>query len=166
MQLCFSVCADCRDDSEGESRGGEGDDDRPDQMRGKQESGGLRRSKRFVRKPSVQTETKYIELMVVNDNDMVGVKGILMLFALWSLSFREIWVLQATSNSIVCMTNHLLAMLGSVCEKVKLISLLRHLCISLSPQFVQLRRSSSQTKNFAKAVVNMADAVRALFAGL
>lgn len=33
----------------------------------------------------------------------------------------------------------------------------------LSPQFVQLRRSSSQTKNFAKAVVNMADAVRALF---
>lgn len=38
-----------------------------------------------------------------------------------------------------------------------------HLCISVSPQFVQLRHSSSQTKNFAKAVVNMADAVRALF---
>uniref|UniRef100_A0A3B4VLM3 ADAM metallopeptidase domain 11 n=1 Tax=Seriola dumerili TaxID=41447 RepID=A0A3B4VLM3_SERDU len=34
-------------------------------------SGGLKRSKRFVRKPSVQTETKYIELMVVNDNEMV-----------------------------------------------------------------------------------------------
>lgn len=33
-------------------------------------------------------------------------------------------------------------------------------------QFVQLRHSSSQTKNFAKAVVNMADAVRALFVWL
>uniref|UniRef100_A0A8C5D997 Disintegrin and metalloproteinase domain-containing protein 11-like n=1 Tax=Gouania willdenowi TaxID=441366 RepID=A0A8C5D997_GOUWI len=55
----------------------------------------LRRFKRFVRKPSVQTETKYIELMVVNDNDM----------------------------------------------------------------FVQLRSSRSQTKNFAKAVVNTADTI-------
>nr|XP_020488246.1 disintegrin and metalloproteinase domain-containing protein 11-like isoform X1 [Labrus bergylta] len=88
-------CPDCTEDNEWESRGGDGDDDRPDQMREQQESGGLRRSKRFVRKPSVHTETKYIELMVVNDNEM----------------------------------------------------------------FVQLRRSSSQTKNFAKAVVNMADAI-------
>lgn len=49
---------------------------------------------------------------------------------------------------------------------VNVIHLLRHLCIFVAPQFVQLRRSSSQTKNFAKAVVNMADAVRALFVGL
>ncbi|XP_051243739.1 disintegrin and metalloproteinase domain-containing protein 11-like isoform X1 [Dicentrarchus labrax] len=88
-------CPDCTEDSEWESRGGDGDDDRPDQMREQQVPGGVRRSKRSVRKPSVQTETKYIELMVVNDNEM----------------------------------------------------------------FVQLRRSSSQAKNFAKAVVNMADAI-------
>ncbi|XP_034715971.1 disintegrin and metalloproteinase domain-containing protein 11 isoform X1 [Etheostoma cragini] len=58
---------------------------------------GLRRSKRQVRRGqrTVQTETKYIELMVVNDHEL----------------------------------------------------------------FVQLRRSSAQTKNFAKAVVNMADAI-------
>ncbi|XP_068439219.1 disintegrin and metalloproteinase domain-containing protein 11-like isoform X2 [Clinocottus analis] len=65
----------------------------------------LRRSKRQVRRGqriikrvvqrTVQTETKYIELMVVNDHEL----------------------------------------------------------------FVQLRRSSTQTKNFAKAVVNMADAI-------
>uniref|UniRef100_A0AAV2KFV1 ADAM metallopeptidase domain 11 n=1 Tax=Knipowitschia caucasica TaxID=637954 RepID=A0AAV2KFV1_KNICA len=53
----------------------------------------LWRTKRYVRRPSVQTETKYIELMVVNDNEM----------------------------------------------------------------FVKLK--NSQTKNFAKAVVNMADAI-------
>uniref|UniRef100_A0A3P8NEE4 ADAM metallopeptidase domain 11 n=1 Tax=Astatotilapia calliptera TaxID=8154 RepID=A0A3P8NEE4_ASTCA len=89
-------CPDCTEDSEWDGRGGDGDDDdRPDQVREQQASGGLRRSKRSVRKPSVQTETKYIELMVVNDNDM----------------------------------------------------------------FVQLRRSSSQTKNFAKAVVNTADTI-------
>ncbi|XP_031723650.1 disintegrin and metalloproteinase domain-containing protein 11-like isoform X2 [Anarrhichthys ocellatus] len=89
-------CPDCTEDDEWDIRGGDGDDDRPDQMREQQQqgSGGLRRSKRYVRKPSVQTETKYIELMVVNDNEM----------------------------------------------------------------FV-LRRSNSQTKNFAKAVVNMADAI-------
>ncbi|XP_068161064.1 disintegrin and metalloproteinase domain-containing protein 11-like [Antennarius striatus] len=58
---------------------------------------GLRRSKRQVRRGqrTVQTETKYIELMVVNDYEL----------------------------------------------------------------FVQLRRSTTQTKNFAKAVVNMADAI-------
>ncbi|KAI3365227.1 hypothetical protein L3Q82_010322, partial [Scortum barcoo] len=58
---------------------------------------GLRRSKRQVRRGqrTVQTETKYIELMVVNDHEL----------------------------------------------------------------FVQLRRSATQTKNFAKAVVNMADAI-------
>ncbi|KAA8585366.1 hypothetical protein FQN60_004060 [Etheostoma spectabile] len=88
-------CPDCTEHSEWDSRGGDGDDDRPDQIREQQVSGGLRRSKRYIRKPSVQTETKYIELMVVNDNEI----------------------------------------------------------------FVQLRRSSSQTKNFAKAVVNMADAI-------
>lgn len=63
---------DCTEDSEWESRGGDGDDRRPDQTREQQASGGLRRAKRFVRKPSVQTETKYIELMVVNDNEMVS----------------------------------------------------------------------------------------------
>ncbi|XP_030649825.1 disintegrin and metalloproteinase domain-containing protein 11-like [Chanos chanos] len=56
---------------------------------------GLRRSKRRVWRPRVQTETKYIELMVINDYEM----------------------------------------------------------------FVQLRKSTTQTKNFAKAVVNMADAI-------
>uniref|UniRef100_A0A3B3ZD30 ADAM metallopeptidase domain 11 n=1 Tax=Periophthalmus magnuspinnatus TaxID=409849 RepID=A0A3B3ZD30_9GOBI len=30
-----------------------------------------RRTKRYIRRPSVQTETKYIELMVVNDNEML-----------------------------------------------------------------------------------------------
>ena len=66
------MCLDCTEDSQQESRGGDGDDDRQDQMGEQQMSGGLRRSKRFVRKPSVQTETKYIELMVVNDNEMVS----------------------------------------------------------------------------------------------
>ncbi len=79
LQLCFSVCPDCTEDSEWESRGGDGDDDSPDQMKEQQVSEGLRRSKRFVRKPSVQTETKYIELMVVNDNEMVSSKYILLL---------------------------------------------------------------------------------------
>ncbi|XP_066530373.1 disintegrin and metalloproteinase domain-containing protein 11-like [Hoplias malabaricus] len=55
----------------------------------------LKRSKRRVSRPRVQTETKYIELMIVNDYEM----------------------------------------------------------------FTQLRRSTSQTRNFAKAVVNMADAI-------
>uniref|UniRef100_A0A3Q4HPB6 ADAM metallopeptidase domain 11 n=1 Tax=Neolamprologus brichardi TaxID=32507 RepID=A0A3Q4HPB6_NEOBR len=68
------MCPDCTEDSEWDGRGGDGDDDdRPDQVREQQASGGLRRSKRSVRKPSVQTETKYIELMVVNDNDMVSI---------------------------------------------------------------------------------------------
>ncbi|XP_035470639.2 disintegrin and metalloproteinase domain-containing protein 11-like isoform X1 [Scophthalmus maximus] len=89
-------CAGCTEDSAWDRGGGDGDDDRSDQTRGRQVSaGGLRRSKRSVRKPSVQSETKYVELMVINDNEM----------------------------------------------------------------FVQLRSSSSQTKNFAKAVVNMADAI-------
>ena len=68
------MCPDCADDSGLEGRGGDGGDDRPDQMRERQASGGLRRSKRSARKPSVQTETKYIELMVVNDNEMVSLK--------------------------------------------------------------------------------------------
>ncbi|MEQ2207355.1 hypothetical protein XENOCAPTIV_011007, partial [Xenoophorus captivus] len=59
---------------------------------------GLRRSKRQVRRGqrTVQTETKYIELMIVNDYEL----------------------------------------------------------------FVQLRRSTTQTKIFAKSIVNMADLVR------
>ncbi|XP_058263141.1 disintegrin and metalloproteinase domain-containing protein 11 isoform X1 [Hemibagrus wyckioides] len=58
---------------------------------------GLRRVKRQIRRPprTVQTETKYIELLVVNDYDL----------------------------------------------------------------FVQMRRSTAQTRNFAKAIVNMADAI-------
>uniref|UniRef100_A0A8C9ZVG9 ADAM metallopeptidase domain 11 n=1 Tax=Sander lucioperca TaxID=283035 RepID=A0A8C9ZVG9_SANLU len=66
----LSTCHDCTEHSEWDSREGDGDDDRPDQMREQQVSGGLRRSKRYIRKPSVQTETKYIELMVVNDNEI------------------------------------------------------------------------------------------------
>lgn len=62
-------CADCAEDSEEEVGPGEGDQTRTQPQ---QRAGSLRRSKRFVRKPSVQTETKYIELMVVNDNDMVS----------------------------------------------------------------------------------------------
>uniref|UniRef100_A0AAQ4R4H8 ADAM metallopeptidase domain 11 n=1 Tax=Gasterosteus aculeatus aculeatus TaxID=481459 RepID=A0AAQ4R4H8_GASAC len=52
-----------------DSRGGDGGDDGPDQVREQQVSGGLKRSKRYVRRPSVQTETKYIELMVQNEVD-------------------------------------------------------------------------------------------------
>ncbi|XP_036937056.1 disintegrin and metalloproteinase domain-containing protein 11 isoform X4 [Acanthopagrus latus] len=84
-----------KSDSEGDSELRDGDD------RSEEEkpvfTGGLRRSKRQVRRGqrTVQTETKYIELMVVNDHEL----------------------------------------------------------------FVQLRRSATQTKNFAKAVVNMADAI-------
>lgn len=65
---------DCTEDSEWDSRGGDGGGggDRSDRTREQQGSGVLRRAKRFVRKPSVQTETKYIELMVVNDNDIVS----------------------------------------------------------------------------------------------
>uniref|UniRef100_A0A3B5QCY6 ADAM metallopeptidase domain 11 n=1 Tax=Xiphophorus maculatus TaxID=8083 RepID=A0A3B5QCY6_XIPMA len=88
-------CPECTEDSEQDSSESVEDDSRPEQVEDQQVTGGLRRSKRFVRRPSVQTETKYIELMVVNDYDL----------------------------------------------------------------FVQLRRSSSQTKNFAKAVVNTADTI-------
>ncbi|XP_024913481.1 disintegrin and metalloproteinase domain-containing protein 11 isoform X4 [Cynoglossus semilaevis] len=76
---------------EGDGEGNEGD------VWSEIVTGPLRRSKRQVRRGqrTVQTETKYIELMVVNDHEL----------------------------------------------------------------FVQLRRSTTQTKNFAKAVVNMADAI-------
>lgn len=78
LPLCYDplLCADCVEDSEEEVRPGEGDT--PDQTRTQQQqqqAGSLRRSKRFVRKPSVQTETKYIELMVVNDNEMVSLRS-------------------------------------------------------------------------------------------
>uniref|UniRef100_A0A4W5N4N1 ADAM metallopeptidase domain 11 n=1 Tax=Hucho hucho TaxID=62062 RepID=A0A4W5N4N1_9TELE len=67
-----------------------------EQMKDPRVSEVLRRSKRQLpRRPTVQSETKYIELMVVNDYEM----------------------------------------------------------------FVQLRRSATQARNFAKAVVNMADAI-------
>uniref|UniRef100_A0A3P8S178 ADAM metallopeptidase domain 11 n=1 Tax=Amphiprion percula TaxID=161767 RepID=A0A3P8S178_AMPPE len=65
----ISVTADCTEDSAWDNGGD--DDDQSDQMKEQQTSGGLRRSKRSPRKPPVQTETKYIELMVVNDNDMI-----------------------------------------------------------------------------------------------
>uniref|UniRef100_A0A3Q2XH49 ADAM metallopeptidase domain 11 n=1 Tax=Hippocampus comes TaxID=109280 RepID=A0A3Q2XH49_HIPCM len=74
MNCNVCVCArqDCTEDNEWDGRGG-GEDQRgaPKQQ---QEASGvvLRRSKRFARRPSVQTETKYIELMVVNDNDLVS----------------------------------------------------------------------------------------------
>lgn len=71
LQLCSCLCPDCTEDSEWGRRGGEGDDDGPPETREQQASLRPSRSKRSVRKPSVQTETKYIELMVVNDNDMV-----------------------------------------------------------------------------------------------
>ncbi|CAN9509268.1 unnamed protein product [Ophioblennius macclurei] len=76
---------------------GEGDDRPKDGDRGTRLFGGLRRSKRQVRRGqrTVQTETKYIELMVVNDYEL----------------------------------------------------------------FIQLRRSTTQTKIFAKSVVNMADLI-------
>lgn len=71
------LCADCVEDSEEEVRPGEGDtpDQTGTQQQQQQRAGSLKRSKRFVRKPSVQTETKYIELMVVNDNDMVSLRS-------------------------------------------------------------------------------------------
>lgn len=64
------LCPDCTDGSEWEPRGGVADDESREQRASPRPS----RSKRSVRKPSVQTETKYIELMVVNDNDMVRFK--------------------------------------------------------------------------------------------
>ncbi|XP_067088935.1 disintegrin and metalloproteinase domain-containing protein 11-like isoform X1 [Osmerus mordax] len=89
-------CPDCTEGSEGVSVGGEdGAGDEAGQVEQRGGPGALKRSKRQVRRPTVQTETKYIELMVVNDYEM----------------------------------------------------------------FVQLRRSTTQTRNFAKAVVNMADAI-------
>lgn len=69
QQLCC-LCPDCTDGSEWEPRGGVADDESREQRASPRPS----RSKRSVRKPSVQTETKYIELMVVNDNDMVRFK--------------------------------------------------------------------------------------------
>uniref|UniRef100_A0A8C7KA98 ADAM metallopeptidase domain 11 n=1 Tax=Oncorhynchus kisutch TaxID=8019 RepID=A0A8C7KA98_ONCKI len=86
------LCPDCTDDSGGDRARGNGDE----QMKDPRVSEVLRRSKRQLpRRPTVQSETKYIELMVVNDYEM----------------------------------------------------------------FVQLRRSTTQARNFAKAVVNMADAI-------
>ncbi|CAB1341669.1 unnamed protein product, partial [Coregonus sp. 'balchen'] len=85
-------CPDCADNSEGVRVRGNGDE----QTKDPRVSEVLRRSKRQLpRRPTVQSETKYIELMVVNDYEM----------------------------------------------------------------FVQLRRSTTQARNFAKAVVNMADAI-------
>uniref|UniRef100_A0A673Z8B8 ADAM metallopeptidase domain 11 n=1 Tax=Salmo trutta TaxID=8032 RepID=A0A673Z8B8_SALTR len=88
------LCPDCTDDSGIEGDRARANDD--EQMKDPRASEVLRRSKRQLpRRPTVQSETKYIELMVVNDYEM----------------------------------------------------------------FVQLRRSTTQARNFAKAVVNMADAI-------
>uniref|UniRef100_A0A8C9ZTT5 ADAM metallopeptidase domain 11 n=1 Tax=Sander lucioperca TaxID=283035 RepID=A0A8C9ZTT5_SANLU len=59
---------------EGDSELGDGDDWSEEEKPIFTE--GLRRSKRQVRRGqrTVQTETKYIELMVVNDHELVGVK--------------------------------------------------------------------------------------------
>uniref|UniRef100_H2UVT3 ADAM metallopeptidase domain 11 n=1 Tax=Takifugu rubripes TaxID=31033 RepID=H2UVT3_TAKRU len=70
----WAALSTCRALCEWERRGGDAEDDRPPETRQQQASAKLSRSKRSVRKPSVQTETKYIELMVVNDNDMVRFK--------------------------------------------------------------------------------------------
>lgn len=67
------VFLECTEDSEQDSSESV-EDDRPEQTDDQQVTGGLRRSKRFVRRPSVQTETKYIELMVVNDYDLVSLR--------------------------------------------------------------------------------------------
>ena len=53
----------------------QGEEDRPDQTITPQSSKGLIRRKRHVRRPSAQAETKYIELMVVNDYDLVGLSS-------------------------------------------------------------------------------------------
>ncbi|KAL2100824.1 hypothetical protein ACEWY4_002585 [Coilia grayii] len=95
-------CPGCsQDEQDSKNDGGEeGDDDdyygdSLDTQKRPEHSDGLRRSKRRVWRPRVQTETKYIELMVINDYEM----------------------------------------------------------------FVLMKRSTAQTRNFAKAVVNMADAI-------
>lgn len=71
LTACSSapLCPDCREEDEPDSRGG---DEGHARTREQQGSAGLKRSKRFVHRRSVQTETKFIELMVVNDNDMVS----------------------------------------------------------------------------------------------
>lgn len=71
LQLRSRLCPDCGADGEWERGGGVGDEDRPAETGEQQASARPGRSRRSVRKPSVQTETKHIELMVVNDNDMV-----------------------------------------------------------------------------------------------
>ncbi|KAL7829122.1 hypothetical protein AOLI_G00300070 [Acnodon oligacanthus] len=81
-----SSCSDCSLDE---------DDSVEELLSNPEHSEGLKRTKRRVSRPRVHTETKYIELMVINDFEM----------------------------------------------------------------FVQLRRSTTQVRNFAKAVVNMADAI-------
>ncbi|KAG9280013.1 disintegrin and metalloproteinase domain-containing protein 11-like [Astyanax mexicanus] len=78
-------CTDCTPDEDPEE----------DLQSDSEQTEGLKRTKRRVSRPRVHTETKYIELMIINDFEM----------------------------------------------------------------FVQLRRSTTQTRNFAKAVVNMADAI-------
>lgn len=87
------LCADCTGDSEWESGRGDGGDDTPDRTGSQHTAGGLRRSKRFVRKPSVQTETKYIELMVVNDNDMVSLRKNYLYLAADDVKVRSVLVL-------------------------------------------------------------------------
>uniref|UniRef100_A0A3Q2QL95 ADAM metallopeptidase domain 11 n=1 Tax=Fundulus heteroclitus TaxID=8078 RepID=A0A3Q2QL95_FUNHE len=63
------------------------DDNRQELTEDQQVTGGMKRSKRFVRRPSVQTETKYIELMVVNDYDLVSESGDYSAALRWSFFF-------------------------------------------------------------------------------
>ncbi|XP_066519795.1 disintegrin and metalloproteinase domain-containing protein 11 isoform X1 [Hoplias malabaricus] len=98
IQLNTPHCPECTESHDSESDSAAEDDT---VLSGDTDSptftSGLRRAKRQIRRPqrTVQTETKYVELLVVNDYDL----------------------------------------------------------------FVQMRRSTAQTRNFAKAVVNMADAI-------
>ncbi|XP_028842256.1 disintegrin and metalloproteinase domain-containing protein 11-like isoform X2 [Denticeps clupeoides] len=87
-------CSGCEQDGENDTGDNDSSENLDPQRRPKHTEG-LKRSKRALSRPRVQTETKYIELMVINDFEM----------------------------------------------------------------FVLLRRSTAQTRNFAKAVVNMADAI-------
>ncbi|XP_063040940.1 disintegrin and metalloproteinase domain-containing protein 11 isoform X2 [Engraulis encrasicolus] len=100
-----SSCPDCaQEKQDSKSNGEEEEEEEEDEgyygdsaatQRRPEHTDGLRRSKRRVWRPRVQTETKYIELMVINDYEM----------------------------------------------------------------FSLMKRSIAQTRNFAKAVVNMADAI-------
>lgn len=148
LQLRSRLCPDCGEDGEWERGGGVGDEDRPAETGGQQASARPSRSRRSVRKPSVQTETKHIELMVVNDNDMVR-----------SSTLAGVrWVSVVTGARLGEGRTA-----GRGLETLETFHGAFQLLVSPVSSSQVLRHSSSQAKNFAKAVVNMADAVRALF---